>query len=79
MTFLTNVGLLAEEKWVLITSIDDYGRKILYADLFEEETTWINIRATEVLICRGIKFHFYKATLNIEYALALSDLKAPEA
>jgi len=29
----------AQEKWYLITSIDDYSRKILFADFFPKETT----------------------------------------
>ena len=29
----------AGERWVLITSIDDFSRKLLYADFFEQETT----------------------------------------
>ena len=30
---------LAKEKWTLITSIDDYSRKLLYADFVEQETS----------------------------------------
>jgi len=29
----------AGERWVLITSLDDFSRKIIYADLFEQEST----------------------------------------
>jgi hypothetical protein len=35
----------AKEKWTLITSIDDYSRKILFADFVPAETTWTHIRA----------------------------------
>jgi hypothetical protein len=28
----------AQEKWTLITSIDDYSRKLLFADFFTQET-----------------------------------------
>lgn len=40
----------AKERWALITSLDDFSRKILYADLFEQETTWAHIRAAEALM-----------------------------
>jgi hypothetical protein len=35
----------AQEKWTLITSIDDYSRMLLFADFFPVETTWNHIRA----------------------------------
>jgi len=41
---------LAKEKWTLITSIDDYSRKLLLADFFPAETTWAHIQATQTLI-----------------------------
>jgi len=45
----------ANEKWVLITSLDDFSRKILYADFFEQETTWAHIKAAErVMLTFGI-------------------------
>jgi len=34
----------AQEKWTLITSLDDYSRKLLYADFVEHETSWAHIR-----------------------------------
>jgi hypothetical protein len=40
----------AQEKWYLVTSIDDYSRKLLFADFFPKETTWTHIRATQALI-----------------------------
>ncbi len=39
----------AKEKWALITSIDDFSRKLLYADFVPRETTWAHIQATEAL------------------------------
>jgi hypothetical protein len=36
----------AQEKWTLITPIDDYSRLILFADFFASETTWAHIQAT---------------------------------
>ena len=35
----------AQEKWTLVTSIDDYSRKLLFADFFRSETTWAHIQA----------------------------------
>ena len=40
----------AKERWSLITSLDDFSRKLLYADLFEQETTWAHIKAAEALM-----------------------------
>ena len=40
----------AKGKWALITSIDDYSRKLLCADLFEQETTWAHIQASQALM-----------------------------
>lgn len=39
-----------EEKWALITSLDDFSRKLLYADFVSSETTWAHIRAAEILM-----------------------------
>jgi len=56
----------AKERWVLITSLDDFSRKILFADLFEEETTWAHIRAAEVLMrTYGIPLRYYVDSLRV--------------
>ena len=56
----------AKERWVLITSLDDFSRKILYADLFEQETTWAHIRAAEVLMhTYGIPLRYYVDSLRV--------------
>jgi transposase len=34
----------ASEKWTLITSIDDFSRKLLFADFFTSESTWLIFR-----------------------------------
>ena len=39
----------AASQWALITSLDDFSRKILFADLFEEETTWAHIKAADII------------------------------
>ena len=56
----------AQEKWTLITSIDDFSRKLLYANFFEEETTWSHIKAAEALMHNyGIPFRYYVDSLRI--------------
>lgn len=50
----------AETKWYLITSLDDYSRYILYADLFDRETTWAHILALkDVAIVYGVGHAYY--------------------
>jgi hypothetical protein len=40
----------ASEKWILITSLDDYSRMVLYADLVASETSWAHIQAAQSLM-----------------------------
>lgn len=40
----------AASKWYLITSLDDYSRKLLYAELVEKETSWDHISALESVV-----------------------------
>ncbi len=48
------------KKWYLITSLDDYSRKLLHARLVLVETTWIHIQAVEEVCLRfGIPFSYY--------------------
>jgi hypothetical protein len=50
----------AQEKWYLITSLDDYSRLILYADLVKKETTWAHILALQTVILRyGLPYSYY--------------------
>jgi hypothetical protein len=50
----------AEAKWTLITSIDDFSRKLLFADFFLKETTWAHIQATQTLMrTYGIPLRYY--------------------
>jgi hypothetical protein len=42
----------AQEKWYLITSLDDYSRFILYAALVRTETSWTHILALQTVILR---------------------------
>lgn len=50
----------AEEKWYLITSLDDYSRYILYAALLEKESSWNHILALEsIFLTKGVPFKYY--------------------
>ncbi len=56
----------AQEKWYLITSIDDFSRKLLYADFARKETTWAHIRAVEALTqSYGIPLRYYVDSLRV--------------
>ena len=56
----------AQEKWTLITSIDDYSRKLLFADFFPHETTWSHIQAAQALMQGyGIPLRYYVDSLRI--------------
>jgi len=47
-------------KWYLITSLDDFSRKILYGDLWEEETSFNHIlSAQDVCLNYGAAFSYY--------------------
>jgi hypothetical protein len=55
----------AKERWVLLTSLDDFSRKILYADFFEQETTWAHIEAAEsVMFNYGIPLRSYERVMQ---------------
>ena len=57
---------LAGEKWVLITSIDDFSRKLLFADFFSNESTWAHIQATRALIqTYGVPLRYYVDSLRV--------------
>jgi hypothetical protein len=56
----------AQDKWTLITSIDDFSRKLLFADFFPHETTWSHIQAAQALIqAYGIPLRYYVDSLRI--------------
>jgi transposase len=56
----------AKEKWTLITSIDDYSRKILFADFVPAETTWTHIQAAQALIMTyGLPLRYYVDSLRV--------------
>lgn len=56
----------AEEKWTLITSLDDYSRMLLYADFVETETSWAHIQAVGYLMQQfGIPHRYYVDNLRV--------------
>jgi len=56
----------AAERWVLITSLDGFSRKILYADFLEQENTWAHIKAAEsVMLTCGIPLRYYVDSLRV--------------
>jgi hypothetical protein len=56
----------AQEKWTLITSIDDFSRMLLFADFFPVETTWNHILAAQILMqTYGILLRYYVDSLCI--------------
>jgi transposase len=56
----------AQEKWALITSIDDFSRKLLFADFVPKDTTWAHIQAAQVLMqSYGIPLRYYVDSLRV--------------
>jgi hypothetical protein len=50
----------------LITSLDDFSRKLLYADLFEQETTSVHLKAAQALMeTYGIPARYYVDSLRV--------------
>lgn len=53
-------------KWCLTTSLDDFSRAILYADFWEQETTWNHILAAqELVLAYGIPLKYYVDQLRV--------------
>ena len=56
----------AEEKWSLITSIDDYNRMLLFADFAPSDATWAHIQAVQALVrAYGIPLRHYVDSLRV--------------
>jgi len=56
----------AESKWVLIASIDDYSRMLLYAEFFPSEGTWAHIQAVKTLVqTYGMPLCYYVDSLRV--------------
>lgn len=51
---------LSQEMWYSITSIDDYSRLLLYADMVRRESSWAHIQAAEsVFLQYGCPLKYY--------------------
>jgi len=51
---------LADKKWCLITTLDDYSRMLVYANFWEEETTWAHLMALkQVVTTYGVGSNYY--------------------
>jgi hypothetical protein len=56
----------AKEKWTLITPLDDYSRKLLYANFVEQETSWAHIQAAQaVMKTYGLPLSYYVDNLRV--------------
>src|SRR5574340_73386 len=56
----------ASEKWTLITSLDDFSRKLLYADFIDQETSWAHIQAAQSLMqTYGLPLKYYVDNLRV--------------
>ncbi|HUL31516.1 MAG TPA: hypothetical protein VLZ03_13775, partial [Thermodesulfobacteriota bacterium] len=56
----------AAEKWTLITSLNDYSRKLLYADFVEQENSWAHIQAAQaVMKMYGTPLKYYVDNLRV--------------
>lgn len=50
----------AEQKWYLITTLDDHSRRILYGELWEKETSWAHIAALKSVVTQfGCPLKYY--------------------
>ena len=51
---------MSGQKWYLISTLDDHSRRILYADLWEKETSWSHIAALQSVITQfGCPLRYY--------------------
>jgi hypothetical protein len=54
------------DKWILITSLDDYSRMMLYADFVVSETSWAHIQAAQYLMQTfGVPYRYYVDNLRV--------------
>jgi len=55
-----------EEKWTLITTLDDFSRRLLYADFVRQETSWAHIKAAETVVTAfGLPLKYYVDSLRV--------------
>ena len=47
-------------KWSLITTLDDHSRKLVFAELFEHESSWAHIESLESVVMHyGVGVQYY--------------------
>jgi len=64
----------AERKWVLITTLYDYSRMLVYADFWEEESTWAHIMALKAVVTTyGVGSNYYTDNHSIFRFIERSD------
>lgn len=67
-----------DDKLYLITSLDDHSRLMLFAELFEEETTWHHIEALRhVFVMYGVPLRYYADQHSIFRYVKDRDEKRP--
>ena len=55
-----------ENKWTLITSLDDHSRMLMYAAFVESETSWAHIQSAQYLMQHfGIPHRYYVDNLRV--------------
>jgi len=51
---------LSDTHWYLISTIDDFSRRILYADLWEKESSWAHIVSLQAVVTQfGCPLSYY--------------------
>ncbi|MDY6795940.1 MAG: hypothetical protein SWK76_11805 [Actinomycetota bacterium] len=56
----------APEKWTLITSLDDFSRLLLYADIWCAESSWSHVQAAKDLTrTHGIPLRYYVDSFSV--------------
>lgn len=70
----------ALQKWYLITSLDDYSRMLVYADLWTRESSWNHIQALESVFLRhGFPLSYYADQHSIFRYVKNRDKQSPWA
>ncbi|MGH9858084.1 MAG: hypothetical protein ACRD4B_09605 [Acidobacteriota bacterium] len=66
------------KKWCLTTSLDDYSRALVYADFWEQETTWNHILAAqELTLSYGVPLKYYVDQLRVFRYVKSRDKQSP--
>jgi len=65
---------MATEKWTLITSLDGYSRKLVFADFFLHETSWAHILAAPGLMLKTISQYVITCTIFACFVLFRTEI-----